>query len=109
MSTTFFPGSKPVNRLHVTTIPVQVVALADVLAELGTVRLAKFDCEGCEYPALLSVSDEGLRNVAHIMMEYHGPVEELAKKLRSAGFAVRLEGDMYMLADRAASVAAARS
>lgn len=105
MSTTLFPGTKPVNKLHVSTIPVRVVAFTDVLAETGAIRLVKFDCQGCEYPALLSLTDDGLLNVEHIIMEYHGLGEQLADKLRRAGFCVRLEGDTYMFADRAASVA----
>jgi len=100
MSTTLFPGAKAVHRLHVRTIPVRIVALADVLAELESVCLLKIDCEGCEYPALLSLSVADLRKIEHIIMEYHGRRDELADVLRQAGFSVRLKGTMYMYADR---------
>ena len=107
MSATLFPGTRPVNRLHVSTVPIQVVAFGDIVAEFGSLRLVKFDCDGCEYPALLSLPDDSLACVEHIMMEYHGPSERLAEKLQRCGFSVRREGNMHLYADRAGESARA--
>ena len=100
MSTTLFPGSTPANRLHVRTIDVDVIAFADVLAQCGPLRLIKFDCEGCEYPALASLPDESLAEVEHIIMEHHGHDDELASALRRLGFSVRAADGPYIYAQR---------
>jgi FkbM family methyltransferase len=100
MSVTRFPATRPLNRLHTRSVPVRIVKFGDVLADLGSVFLLKLDCEGCEYPALRALSHDALRTIDHIVMEYHAHGGELAEMLRAAGFAVRLDGDMYMYADR---------
>jgi FkbM family methyltransferase len=100
MSTTLFPGSAPANRLHVRTIDVDVVGFADVLAQCGLLRLVKFDCEGCEYPALTSLPDESLAEVEHIIMEHHGQVDVLTRTLRRLGFSVRAGDGPYVYAQR---------
>jgi FkbM family methyltransferase len=87
-----------------------VVALDEVLATVGRVTLLKLDCEGSEYPILLS--SRLLRQVDEIVGEYHvigaEAMEELAPLarlgslasyrpellvvgLRSAGFEVTLQ------------------
>jgi len=100
MSVTLFRGVTPVNRMHIKTTPVRIAAFADELACFDTLGLVKFDCEGCEYPALAGLPHELMRRIEHIIMEYHSHGEALAETLRSAGFSVRLKGEMYMLADR---------
>ena len=100
MSTTLFAKSRPVNRLHVTTIPARIVAFADALRELGAVFLMKFDCEGCEYPAIASVSDDDLRRVQHMIIEFHDRAQPLAERLAGAGFTARVRDETYLFADR---------
>jgi FkbM family methyltransferase len=99
VSRTLFPGYAPSNRLHVTTKPVRIIALADALAEFESVDLVKFDCEGCEYPALLSLPLGALRKIGHIVMEFHDDDTALSERLGSAGFAVRVDAP-YLYADR---------
>jgi FkbM family methyltransferase len=99
-SATLFPGHIAVEALHSETTAIQVVALADVLAELAAVDLAKIDCQGCEYPSLRSLTRADLRRIKHVMMEYHGASGELGDKLRGCGFSVRLKGTMYLYAER---------
>ena len=100
-SATLFADGVSSDSSHPLRKPIQVIALADAMAELGEVTLLKIDCQGCEYPALRSVSSAQLRGVAHIMMEYHGGAQELADKLRESGYSVRLKGSSYLYADRA--------
>src|SRR5215469_6000891 len=100
MSTTLFPGRTPANRLHVRTIDVDVVGFADVLTTCGPFRLVKFDCEGCEHPALTSLPDDGLAAAEYIIMEHHGHDDELASALRRLGFSVRNAVGPYIYAQR---------
>lgn len=106
-SATLFPddalagsGIAAADPSHTASLPVSVVALADALAELGSVHLLKIDCQGCEYPALRSLTRAQLRAVAHVIMEFHGAPIELEAKLRACGFSVRRKGTMYLYADR---------
>ncbi|MEM3714871.1 MAG: FkbM family methyltransferase [Nitrososphaeria archaeon] len=49
----------------------------------------KMDCEGCEYPILLSSSKSTVRRFAQIMLEYHYGYKNIAKRLIECGFDVR--------------------
>lgn len=100
LSRTLFPGSMPADGLHPACLPIQVVAFADVLRELGSVDVLKIDCQGCEYPSFRSLTTANLQRIEHVMMEYHGESSELADKLRAAGFSVRLKDRMYLYASR---------
>jgi len=99
-SVTLFPGSKPFDGFHDTTIPVQIIALAEAVSSFQSIGLLKIDCEGCEYPALLSLPKHALRKIEHIIMEYHGDGAALAEILRTSGFSVRLSDKAYLYADR---------
>jgi FkbM family methyltransferase len=68
---------------------VEVVGLGEVLAETGEVFLAKINCEGCEYPALGSLSRDQLRLVRHYTIDCHADPDVIAARLREAGFDVR--------------------
>jgi FkbM family methyltransferase len=103
LSATLFPGHVVVDERHGETMAVHVVALADVLTELGAVDLAKIDCQGCEYPSLRSLTRADLRRIKNVMMEYHGESGELVAKLRGCDFSVRLKGTMYLYAERIGS------
>jgi FkbM family methyltransferase len=100
LSVTLFPEHISVDKRHRETKPVDVVAFADVLSELGCVDLVKIDCQGCEYPSLRSLTNADMRRIKNVMMEYHGPSAELADQLRGCGFSVRLKGMMYLYAER---------
>ncbi len=100
LSVTLFPGNASVDPLRARSHPIRVVAFAEVLTELGSVDLLKMDCQGCEYPALASLTRTDMRRIKHVVMEYHGESRALEDKLRACGFSVRLKGAMYMYADR---------
>ena len=101
MSTTLFPGGiESRNRQLSLRVPVRVVALADVIERYALICFVKMDCEGCEYPALLNLSRERLRSVAHVCLEYHDRPEPLRERLEGAGFVVRMNDGRLMVADR---------
>lgn len=102
MSLTMFPGTAAPREPHLSMRePVAIVPLADVLAHAGPVTLLKMDCEGCEFPALLSLSRESLRTVEHVFVEYHGSPEPLLQRFKESRFAVRMREYHFILADRA--------
>jgi len=101
MSVTIFPGTTaPTDQRLQERVEIHVVPLADVLARVGPVFLLKMDCEGCEYPALLSLPTQTLRTIEHVFMEYHDSPEPLRHKLEESGFAVRTREWRLILADR---------
>ncbi len=55
------------------TEEVEIVTLEDLFDELkiDKVDMAKMDCEGGEVEAILAASDECLRRIKHISLEYH--------------------------------------
>ena len=73
------------------SITVGVIDLDTVLRSLESVHILKLDCEGAEYPVLMTCSE--LHRVEHILGEYHhvnaawsiGPLKEF---LESKGFEV---------------------
>lgn len=81
------------------TIAVQAMSLATFLEQLGYDRIdvLKMDIEGAETAALDSVSDESLRRVAQISVEFHDDpsfqfdlhrhVTSTIRRLKQAGFA----------------------
>ncbi len=79
-------------------IKVEATTLATIFKRERIRRCSflKMDCEGAEFPILLSSSDATLHKVDRIAMEFHEylakkPVESLVKRLRNAGFSVRLD------------------
>lgn len=48
----------------------------------------KMDCEGCEYPSILSSSKETLRRFTDIQIEYHDGFKNIKEKLEMSGFNV---------------------
>ncbi|MBN1439935.1 MAG: FkbM family methyltransferase [Anaerolineales bacterium] len=85
-------GSAPSSALTV-----EGATLEEALRKAGFARcdLLKVDCEGAEYEIFLGASDETLRRIERIAMEYHDGCtphshSELADFLRRKGFAVTL-------------------
>ncbi|MBV8281893.1 MAG: FkbM family methyltransferase [Candidatus Eremiobacteraeota bacterium] len=100
-SMTVFPDTQvPDEPILSERAAIHVVPLADVLARIGPVFFLKMDCEGCEYPALLSLSTGQLRTIEHVFMEYHGSPDPLRRKLEESGFTVRFREWKLLLADR---------
>ena len=76
------------------------VTLSDILAEhqLDSVDLLKVDCEGGEYDIFPNVTDATYSRIRNIVFEYHrvdgfkDKLELVLKRLRSAGYTLRLDG-----------------
>ena len=73
-----------------------VATLDDIfkLYEVESCGLLKLDCEGAEYEVLLGASDDVLRRISKITMEYHVGLnehdpQELERHLRERGFETR--------------------
>ena len=89
-------------------VPVEFIALEQLLSEakVDRVNFLKIDCEGSEYPILLRASEETLRKVDRIALEYHfvdgqeySPLD-IATRLAFAGFQVTTgtpDGDSGMM------------
>lgn len=77
-------------------VEVRLVSLSQLLQELHiTDAVLKMDCEGAEYDAIISSSDQTLKTFSHIQIEYHyGPIL-LAARLKSAGFNVSFSKPRY--------------
>ncbi len=53
------------------TEEVKIISLNEVLNKFESVYLLKMDCEGCEFPAIISVKNENLQKIKYIIMEIH--------------------------------------
>ncbi|MEM3859552.1 MAG: FkbM family methyltransferase [Candidatus Micrarchaeaceae archaeon] len=53
-------------------------------------RILKMDCEGCEYGIILNAKPETLKKFDQIMIEYHYGYKNLVRKLKEAGFHVKI-------------------
>jgi FkbM family methyltransferase len=75
------------------------VTLTDLIRVHGidSIDLLKMDCEGAEYPILLSVPLEVLEKIENIVFEYHeienfeAKLEAVQSKLKAAGFRLKTE------------------
>jgi FkbM family methyltransferase len=82
---------------HATAERTPSVTLADLIEHhrLDIVDLLKMDCEGGEYPILLSTPLEVFERIENIVFEYHDidgfecKLDAAKDRLRSAGFAVK--------------------
>ena len=75
------------------TEEIEVISLDQRFKDLGieSVDLCKMDCEGGEVEALLAASDDVLRRIHLLTMEYHFPANlsdetTLFRRLSQAGF-----------------------
>jgi hypothetical protein len=85
----------PVGALCPQTLEVPSTSLDAIFAEreIEQCDLLKMDCEGAEYEILFAASDDTLRRIRRIVLEYHDWVvpfghRDLARMLRERGFEV---------------------
>lgn len=89
-------------------ITVELVTLEQIVQQYGPVDYLKIDAEGAEYPGLLNVPENVLRQVGSISLEFHpqesGALSDpkaLVKRLTDSGFDLTLyreDGEGYGLA-----------
>ena len=91
---TLYPGGDAIGGA---VCEVPVTTLAAVFEKHGVTQcdLLKIDTEGAEYDILLAAPDELLARIGRVHAEYHAvdghTIEELAGRLRAAGFEVTLD------------------
>lgn len=69
---------------------IRIVSLETILKRFKIRNtVLKIDCEGCEYSIILGASNETLKKIGQIMIEYHYGYINLKNKLRKAGFDVK--------------------
>jgi FkbM family methyltransferase len=74
-SSMVLPDTRPFRYYQVKT-----TTLNQVMNEVGNVDLLKMDCEGAEYQILpLALKEGNLKNVSNIILEVHGPPQEISK------------------------------
>lgn len=78
---------------------IKVVPLSRVLASTPRVDVLKLDCEGAEFPAILSCPADLLRKVNVMGIEYHKEPASLIQYLQDAGFRVIVQ-KQHVYADR---------
>jgi FkbM family methyltransferase len=89
-------GHSVVRRLsdHGETVPTETLERFLLAHGIDDCALAKFNCEGAEFPILLSTSIEALRRIERLLILYHMDIAEgshyqsLVRHLRKAGYYV---------------------
>ena len=75
-------------------IRVPLKTLGDILNTVDDLKfeeiVLKMDCEGCEFNAILSESEETIRMFSDIQIEYHKGYKNLKAKLENCGFVVKI-------------------
>lgn len=69
---------------------IKTIALQDIIDQhqVDEVDILKVDCEGAEYELLPSISDDHLKKVKEIKMEFHGSETPLRDWFRQKGLAI---------------------
>lgn len=73
------------------SVRIKVVSLEKIIENIGEIDFLKMDCEGCEFPALLSCDRIHLERIKKMLVEYHGNPEKIVTHLEKNGFSVRVE------------------
>lgn len=72
---------------------VKIITLGDIAGRLpGVDTIIEMDCEGCEYPTILTADNDTLRHFSEFILEYHRKPDTLLDKFKDAGFIARIEG-----------------
>ena len=71
---------------------VEVIGIKDVLARIGSVTLAKIDCEGSEYDIFDALGDEDIKAIPQFAIETHRMAgrsrKEIVGRLERLGYAI---------------------
>jgi FkbM family methyltransferase len=72
---------------------VKIITLGDIARRLPRVdTIIEMDCEGCEYPTILTADNDTLRHFSEFILEYHRAPGTLLDKFKDAGFIAGIEG-----------------
>ncbi len=85
-------------KRHSKGIKIPVISLKQILEKFGSEpSVLKMNCEGCEYDVILASTNEVLKKLEYIVIEYHYGYKNLKEKLELAGFTVTITSPIYSL------------
>lgn len=84
------------NYRSFTGAVIDLLPLDSIILTIGDVDVMKMDCEGAEFPAILSCPVEILRRIKVMVIEYHSDPESLIVYLKKAGFLVHKIKEIIM-------------
>lgn len=77
-------------------IKISVITLKDIVEKYNIIDgCLKMNCEGCEYEVFDNTDVETLQKFSEIYMHYHASKLPLIKKLKLAGFKVKVDDYIY--------------
>jgi len=74
-------------------IQMKIIPFLKIIENMSVIDVLKMDCEGAEFPAILSVPVSILKKIKVIGMEYHADPKSLVIHLEKAGFRVDIRED----------------
>lgn len=77
------------NHKRCKDVMLKLLSLDSIILEVGNIDVMKMDCEGAEFPAILSCPQETLRKIKVMLIEYHKEPTSLISYLEKAGFEVK--------------------
>jgi FkbM family methyltransferase len=84
-------GSELPKEQEGKAVEIETVSFKKIIENIGEIDFMKMDCEGYEFPALLSCDRVHLKKIKKMVLEYHGNPEEIAAHLKKNGFVVNVE------------------
>lgn len=88
--------SRAISQKKGKGIPIPIDSLETIVSKYDIRNWPlKMNCEGCEYEVFNNVDTQTLRRFSEMQIHYHGDPKPLIKRLRSAGFRVKLNDYLY--------------
>lgn len=72
-------------------VEIETVSFKKIIESIGEIDFMKMDCEGYEFPSLLSCDRMHLKKIKKMVLEYHDNPEEIVAHLKKNGFIVNVE------------------
>ncbi|MEM0201223.1 MAG: FkbM family methyltransferase [Candidatus Micrarchaeaceae archaeon] len=79
-------------------IPIKIKSLEEILKYIKNKdAIMKIDCEGSEYNLILNTNKKSLRKFQEIIIEYHYGYKNLVKKIKNAGFRIKIKRPIFSI------------
>lgn len=92
-----FTGKGAVNDGNVN---MKILPFSEIIQKMDNVDVLKIDCEGAEFPAILSTPPDILKKIKVIGMEYHANPETLINYLQASDFKVEIKKEIEKDGDK---------
>lgn len=76
---------------HAKEVQIKIISFSKIIENMEKIDVLKMDCEGAEFPAILSCSPSSLRKIKVMGIEYHNDPLPLIEHLNKAGFNVEIK------------------